>query len=104
MKHRTLCIVLLVVATLLVAGCTIPALAGSPSPRVFFVEPTDGANLASPIQTVMGAEAFIVEAAGEIRDDAGHLHIMVDGDCVAAGEVIPKRRNPHPLWAGPDGG
>jgi hypothetical protein len=90
MKHRTHCIVLLVVAALLVAGCTTPVPASSPSPRIFFVEPADGATLASPVRLVMGAEAFTVEAAGEIRAGAGHLHIMVDADCVAAGEVIPK--------------
>jgi hypothetical protein len=38
----------------------------------------------------MSAENFTVEPAGEIKPGAGHLHIMIDADCVEAGNVIPK--------------
>lgn len=58
--------------------------------RVFFVSPTDGATVTSPVKIIMGATNFIVEPAGEVKAGAGHLHIMVDTDCLAAGQVVPK--------------
>jgi hypothetical protein len=41
----------------------------------------------------MQAENFTVETAGDVHDNAGHLHIMIDTPCLAAGEVIPKDDN-----------
>ena len=32
---------------------------------------------------------MVVEPSGEINDGAGHFHILVDTDYIAAGEVIP---------------
>lgn len=59
-------------------------------PRVRISSPDSGDSVASPIHVVMEAENFAVEAAGEIHEGAGHLHIMVDTDCLPAGEVVPK--------------
>jgi hypothetical protein len=78
---------LLIVAGLLLAGC-----GGSTDPIVRFAEPRDGASVAAPVRVVMAAENFTVEPAGDgsVHDGAGHLHIMVDTPCVAAGDTIPK--------------
>jgi hypothetical protein len=38
----------------------------------------------------MGAVTLIVAPAGDVKAGAGHLHIMVDTDCLAAGQVVPK--------------
>lgn len=76
----------LCLSLLLLAACR-PAGSG---PRVFFVEPSDGASLAAPVRATMGAESFNIEPAGEVRAGAGHLHIMVDTACLPAGQVIPK--------------
>jgi hypothetical protein len=62
----------------------------SPPARVFFLEPQNEAVVDSPVQVRLGAENFTIEPAGEVRQGAGHLHIMVDTPCLAAGEVIPK--------------
>lgn len=70
----------------LMAACT-PA---APAVQVRFVEPTNGATVSSPVQVKMAAENFIVEPAGEVKAGAGHLHVIVDGDCVVAGQVITK--------------
>lgn len=65
--------------------------ATSTEPRVYFVEPADGATVASPLKVVMAAENFIIEPASEVVTEGhGHLHIMVDTDCVAAGQGVPK--------------
>ena len=58
--------------------------------RVFFTSPTDKATVGSPVKVTMGAEGFTIEPAGEVKAGAGHLHIMVDTDCVAAGQAVPK--------------
>src|SRR5688572_2095973 len=72
----------------LLAACA-PA-GANPAARVFFTSPADGASVTSPVHVTLGAENFTVEPAGAVKAGAGHLHIMVDAPCVAAGEVIPK--------------
>jgi hypothetical protein len=66
-----------------------PSFSGEKS-RVFFTAPTDKADISSPVKVTMGAENFTVEPAGVVKPGAGHLHIMVDTDCVAAGVLVPK--------------
>ena len=58
-------------------------------PAVRFAQPDDGATVSSPFEVVMEATGLVVEPSGEINDGAGHFHILVDTDFVAAGEVIP---------------
>ena len=72
-----------------------PGLAAGASPsdgqaRVLFTSPADGATVSSPVKVTMGAVNLIVEPAGDVKAGAGHLHIMVDTDCLAAGQVVPK--------------
>jgi MFS family permease len=64
----------------------------SATARVRFSEPRDGASVSAPVKVVMASENFIIEPAGNgaIHDGAGHLHIMVDTPCIAAGETIPR--------------
>jgi hypothetical protein len=60
------------------------------SPSVAFLEPAKGATVASPVPLKLAAFNFTVEPAGEVHPGAGHLHVMVDVPCLAAGEVVPK--------------
>ncbi len=78
----------LLVLPLILAACAQPA--SNPTPRVFFAEPKDGATVSGPVKAKLGAENFTIEPAGEVKAGAGHLHIMVDADCLTAGQVIPK--------------
>lgn len=60
-------------------------------PRVYFVQPQDGATVTAPVRIVMAADNFVVEPASEaVVAGHGHLHIMVDTDCVPAGQGVPK--------------
>ncbi len=77
---------LVLVLAALLAACA-PA---APVAQVTFVEPTNGATVSSPVLVKMAAENFAVEPAGEVKAGAGHLHIIVDADCAAAGQVITK--------------
>jgi hypothetical protein len=88
-------VILLVLA--LLAGCVLPLpiatdpqVASVPASRVYFTAPADGATVTSPVQVTMSGEFFTVEPVGAIHPGAGHLHIMVDTDCIAPGMVIAK--------------
>ena len=84
MKHSLSLIALLVAGLLAACGG-----AAGPTPRVFFTAPADGATVSGPVHVTLGSENFTVEPAGAVKAGAGHLHIMVDTDCLKAGEVIP---------------
>jgi hypothetical protein len=78
---------LIALALLLLAAACRPAAA---DPRVYFVEPADGATVSGPVNVKLAAENFTIEPAGEVKAGAGHLHIMVDTDCIAPGVIVPK--------------
>lgn len=84
----------LLVGAVVVAGFLVYVLLNNPfdtkaSSRVFFIEPKDGEIVSNPVQLKWDADNFVIEPAGEFREDAGHLHIIIDSPCVSAGEVIP---------------
>ena len=69
--------------------------AASGSPRVFFIEPTDGATVKSPVKLRFGIENYELAAVpqGDVtaaRPRMGHHHVGVDTDCLPPGTVIPK--------------
>ena len=65
------------------AACATPA-----QPTVNFTEPQNNATVSSPVKLKWAAQNFRVEPAGAVNAGAGHLHVMVDTPCVAAGQVI----------------
>ena len=74
---------------------TPPAVAASSTPRVFFVEPTDGATVKSPVHLKFGAQGLEISPvpAGDVtsaRAGMGHHHVGVDTDCLPPGTAIPK--------------
>ena len=67
----------------------------SSGPRVFFIEPTDGATVKSPVKLRFGIENYELAAVpqGDItaaRPKMGHHHVGVDTECLPVGTVIPK--------------
>jgi hypothetical protein len=71
-------------AVLALAGCT-----GGDEPTVSFTSPENGATVSSPVHVEWAAENFTVEPAGEVRDGAGHLHVVVNADCLGPGQLVP---------------
>jgi hypothetical protein len=64
-------------------------------PRVFFVEPSEGATVKSPVHFSFGIEGFTIAAVPEgtvehAREGMGHHHLGVDVDCLPDGTAIPK--------------
>ena len=58
-------------------------------PRVFFVEPEDGATVSSPVHIKMGVSGMAVSKAGELKPHTGHHHLIIDGAGVAEGSIVP---------------
>jgi len=60
------------------------------SPRVFFVEPADGAKVKSPVKMKFGIEGMTVRPAGEapLEKTSGHHHIIVDGKAIPLGGTV----------------
>ena len=48
-----------------------------------------GGTVTSPVHVVMGVHGKTVHPAGEIIEGSGHHHIIVDGEPIADGEVVP---------------
>jgi hypothetical protein len=69
---------------------------------VSIVSPEDGATVQSPVPVTMEAEGLELEPAGPVREGAGHFHLMVDADCVPAGEQIPADATHRHLADGAD--
>ena len=61
----------------------------APSESVFFLQPTTNAIVPPTFTVKMGAVGVEVEPSGDIVPGSGHMHILVDTDFIAAGEVIP---------------
>lgn len=93
MKQKQLLrIMTLILFVLTLAACSSSG-GDEPESRVFFTNLNDGDTVDSPVTVQWSAENFTIEPAGEVRAGAGHLHIMVDADCVAAGQIVPADDN-----------
>lgn len=60
------------------------------TPTLQVLEPLEGADVVSPFTVVVATENIALAPAGRTLDGEGHWHVMVDGECLPAGEVIPK--------------
>ena len=70
------------------------------TPRVFFVEPTDGASVKSPVHFKFGSEGVTIspvppDPVTAVRPGMGHYHLGIDVDCLAPGTEIVKGT---PAW------
>lgn len=83
---RPLVPVMLVAATLLLAGCAGMA---DPAQSVSLVEPADGATVSSPFKVRFGVKGMSVAPAGDIVANSGHHHLVINGGPVPVGESVP---------------
>jgi hypothetical protein len=81
--RKLMCVVL---ALVFASAC---ATASQPKPRVFFVEPADGASVGQDIKVVMGVEGMEIKLAGDMSPDTGHHHLIIDAPMIAEGEIVP---------------
>jgi hypothetical protein len=57
--------------------------------KVFFRNIQDGDEVSNPVNVEFGVEGMEVKAAGELVEGTGHHHIVIDGEFIPAGEVVP---------------
>lgn len=54
-----------------------------------FVSPRDGDEVTSPLLVVLEADGIDLVPCGPAAECEGHLSILVDRPCVAAGDLVP---------------
>jgi Domain of unknown function (DUF4399) len=64
-------------------------------PRVFFIEPKNGATVTSPVHLRFGVENYEIAPVPQgtvesARKGMGHHHVGVDTKCLPPGTAIPK--------------
>lgn len=58
--------------------------------KVFFKNLKDGQSVKSPFKVEMGVSGIALDTAGAIKPNSGHHHLIVDGDSIPMGMVVPK--------------
>lgn len=56
---------------------------------VYFRQPSTNAVVPVTTTIILGAEGLAVEPAGPVKEESGHMHLLIDTDFVSPGEVIP---------------
>ena len=73
------------------AAMKVTAVALPKPAKVAFVEPADGATVSSPLKVKFAIEGMTISPAGQAITDKtkGHHHVIVDGQSLPAGTVVP---------------
>ena len=76
---------------LLISGAV---MAGGPTPyavgaAVYFISPSDGDTVSSPVQVVFGLRGMGVAPAGTDKAKTGHHHLIIDTDLPALDMPVP---------------
>ena len=83
---------ILLLIALLAGGLAVAQLERTPAPEgveLYFVTPTDGATVTSPVRVVFGLRGMGVAPAGVERDGTGHHHLLIDTDPPPLDRPIP---------------
>ena len=79
---------------IVVAGCGSGSDSGhrTADGKLTVESPAGDAKVAWPAKLVMKSDGVVIEPVGDsqVRDGAGHYHVMVDADCLKKGTAIPK--------------
>jgi len=71
---------------LMLAFAAIPVFAAN---RVFFIEPKDGAQVGQTVKIKFGLEGMKVAPLGDLTQNTGHHHLLINGKPFEKGQVIP---------------
>lgn len=72
------------------ASATLAACGDDDGPTASFTAPSDGAEIAGGVAFELTADGVTIEEAGEVREGAGHFHVIADAGCVSEGEAVPR--------------
>ena len=62
---------------------------------VYFVKPADGATVSQEFNVVMGLKGMSIKPAGEMVENTGHHHLLINEKPIAKGEVVPAGSPTH---------
>lgn len=71
-------------------NANVPELPAIPEGAKVKFDLKDGESVKSPFKVKMETENIRVDTAGPVVAGSGHHHIIIDGDFVPAGEMVPK--------------
>lgn len=60
------------------------------SKRVYFKNLKDGQTVTTPVKVEMGVDGMTVMKAGELIENTGHHHLVIDGQPEPKGTIVPK--------------
>jgi hypothetical protein len=96
-KQLALPVLILVAGFGFVAAAQDAAKPAAKKPRVFFLEPKNGATVTSPLHMKFGAEGVEIAAVppgeitkAQVRKGVAHYHVGIDQSCLPAGKTIVK--------------
>ena len=81
----------------------LPLLAATPAPpgaEVYFISPTDGATVASPVTVRFGLKGMGVAPAGTQKEATGHHHLLIDADPPPLDQPVPTDEHHKHFGAG----
>ena len=95
MSRGVLVVMMLGGLTALAAAQAAKPASKAAKPRVFFIEPKNGATVTSPVHMKFGSEGIEIGAVppGDIttaRPGIAHYHVGIDQDCLPPGKNIVK--------------
>lgn len=67
----------------------VPRSESAPGATVFIISPKNGETLSSPVNIKFGVSGIAVAPAGDLRDNTGHHHLMVDTELTDMTQPIP---------------
>ncbi len=59
------------------------------NPVIEILEPQNGAMVTSPLKIQVATDNLTLSPSGRTRDGEGHLHVLIDQECLQPGTVIP---------------
>ncbi len=76
------------------AAPAMPAAIASPEgARVFFVSPADGDTVSSPVTVEFGLEGMTVVKAGDMTENSGHHHLIINAPLPDMSLPVPANEN-----------
>lgn len=67
----------------------------TPEQAVYFVEPKNNATVGQEFKVVMGVKGMEIRPAGDMTENTGHHHLLIDEEPIAKGEVVPAGSPTH---------
>ena len=81
----------LVIAYLFLAGCAAGKLSNEKpeNPGVFFITPENNATVNQEFKVVMGVKGMTIRPAGDMTENTGHHHLLINQPPITNGITIP---------------